>query len=114
MMIEEKKTIEDNFDRMREVIKNTWLPIKEDDAVVGETRLREGAVFRIATALTNEGFLLERKGKWVYPSYAPNGGSYVMKGCSLCGYKPSYNEELWHENPYSNYCPNCGARMMEE
>ncbi len=98
---EQKKTIEDNFDRMREVIKNTWLPIKEDDAVVGETRLREGAVFRIATALINEGFRLERKGIWKTDNYGMD-----RSVCSECG--------ATFEGDGGNYCCMCGAKMTDE
>lgn len=48
-----------------------------------------------------------RHGKWHYPPYAPFGGSYEMKRCSICGYKPDFDAD----NPYSNFCPNCGAKM---
>lgn len=62
-MTEEKKLVEYNFDRMREVIQNTWLPIKNDAGdITGETRLGTGDIFRLATALINEGFRLEHKG----------------------------------------------------
>lgn len=48
-----------------------------------------------------------RHGEWHYPPYAPFGGSYEMKRCSICGYKPDFDAD----NPYSNFCPNCGAKM---
>ena len=109
-MTDEKKIIEANFDRMREVIKNTWLPINVGDTTVGETTLREGDVFRLATALINEGFRLERTGKWIdIPDYSGNGwqiaGKPVQpKSCSACGdvYSKAYT-----------YCPKCGAKMKE-
>ena len=62
-MTDGQNIIEYNFDRMREVIQNTWLPIMRGDDTVGETRLGAGDVFRIATALINEGFRLEHKGQ---------------------------------------------------
>ena len=49
-------------------------------------------------------------GKWAYPHYAPHGGSYVMRHCTLCEYSPPYVEDIIYE-PYSYYCPNCGAKM---
>lgn len=102
MTTEEKKIIEDNFDRMREVIQNTWLPIKNDAGeVVGETRLGTGDVFRLATALINESFRLERKGEWLTDRYGME-----RSICSLCG--------TVYEGDGGNYCRNCGARMTEE
>lgn len=50
-----------------------------------------------------------KHGEWVYPSYAPYGGSYMMRHCSLCEYTP-YIEGVIYE-PYSRYCPHCGAKM---
>ena len=108
---EQKKLTEINFDRMREVIQNTWLPIMDGADTVGETRLGTRDVFRLATALINEGFRLERKGEWIdVPDYSRNGwqisGKPVQpKYCSVCGdvYSKAYN-----------YCPKCGARMQED
>ena len=51
-----------------------------------------------------------RHGEWIYPSYAPYGGSYMMRHCSLCDYRPPYVEGIIYE-PYTRYCPNCGADM---
>ena len=111
MTIDEKKAIEDNFDRMREIISNTWLPTKNEYGdVVGETRLGTDDIFRLATALINEGFRLERTGKWIeIPDYSGNGwqiaGKPVQpKSCSACGdvYSKAYT-----------YCPKCGAKMKE-
>ena len=102
MMIDEKKIIEADFDRMREVIKNTWLPINVGDTTVGETCLREGDVFRLATALINEGFRLERKGTWKTDVY----GYWERSVCSECG--------ATFEGDGGNYCCRCGARMIED
>ena len=49
-----------------------------------------------------------KHGEWKYPHCFPNGGSYIMKGCTVCGYTPRYGGD---ENPYTNFCPNCGAKM---
>ena len=65
MTTEEKKIIEKNFDRMREVIQETKLFINVGDTTVGETYLREGDVFRIATALINASFRLEHTGEGI-------------------------------------------------
>lgn len=99
-MIEEKKIVEYNFDCMREVISNTKLPINIGDTTVGETTLREGDVFRLATALINEGFRLERKGEWLTDKYGME-----RSICSLCG--------AVYEGDGGNYCRKCGARMEE-
>ena len=71
----------------------------------GETTMEcvERAIQEIPTADVVE----VRHGKWHYPPYAPFGGSYEMKRCSICGYKPDFDAD----NPYSNFCPNCGAKM---
>ena len=100
-MTEKKKIIENNFDRMREVISNTRLPINVGDTTVGETTLREGDVFRLATALINEGFRLERKGEWITGKY-----SFDRSVCSVCG--------ATFDGDGGNYCSNCGARMVED
>ena len=100
-MTDEKKIIEDNFDRMREVISNTRLPINIGDTTVGETTLRDGDVFRLATALINEGFRLERKGEWLTDKYGME-----RSICSICG--------AVFEGDGGNYCRKCGARMTED
>ena len=100
-MIDEKKIIEDNFDRMREAIQNTWLPIMNGADTVGETHLGTGDVFRLATALINEGFRLERKGEWLTDKYGME-----RSICSICG--------AVYEGGGGNYCSNCGARMTED
>lgn len=100
-MTDEKKIIEADFDRMREVISDTRLPINIGDTTVGETTLREGDVFRIATALINEGFRLERKGEWLTDKYGME-----RSICSICG--------AVFEGDGGNYCRNCGARMTDE
>ena len=100
-MTDEKKIIEDNFDRMREVISNTRLPINIGDTTVGETTLRDGDVFRLATALINEGFRLERKGEWLTDKYGME-----RSICSVCG--------AVFEGDGGNYCRKCGARMTED
>ena len=101
MTIEEKKIIENNFDRMREVLSSTKLFIKVGDTTIGETVLREGDVFRLATALINEGFRLERKGEWLTGKY-----SFDRSVCSICGAN--------FEGDGGNFCCICGARMTEE
>lgn len=61
----------------------------------------------VAKLLYSEGYRKQSDGEWHYPPYAPFGGSYEMKRCSVCGYKPDIDSE----NPYTKFCPNCGARM---
>ena len=107
-MTEDKKTIENNFDHMREVIRDTKLFITIGDTTVGETYLRDRDVFRIATALINAGFRLERKGKWIERVEKPEwleDDVEVYYECSCCSIK-NFGE--------SPYCPSCGAKMMEE
>lgn len=61
-MIDEKKIIEDNFDRMMEIISNTWLPTKNEYGdVVGETRLGTGDIFRLATALNCQEYIFGKQ-----------------------------------------------------
>lgn len=59
----------------------------------------------VATMQTIE----ERKtGKWInaYPDIEPN--PMLMYGiCSVCGFEQSISDKL-------KYCPNCGARMVQE
>ena len=97
MTVEEKKIIENNFDRMREVISNTKLFINVGDTTIGETVLREGDIFRLATALINAGFRLESTGEWLQTE------NYYAYKCSRCG-------EITCR-PIDNYCSNCGAKM---
>ena len=107
-MTDEKKIIEDNFDRMREVISNTRLPINVGDTTVGETTLREGDVLRLATALINDGFHLERKGEWIERIEKPEwleDGVEVYYECSCCGI---------FNFGQSHYCPGCGAKMRSD
>lgn len=57
--------------------------------------------------------LIEQKtGKWIDKWYCSNmsGYEYAMK-CSECG-KPTYRISFAEQMP--NYCPNCGARMVQE
>lgn len=60
-----------------------------------------------AEKLYAKGYRKQREGEWHYPPYAPFGGIYEMKRCSVCGYKPDIDSE----NPYTKFCPNCGAKM---
>lgn len=99
-MTEEKKIVEYNFDRMREVISNTWLPIMNGADIIGETRLGTRDVFRLATALINEGFRLECKGEWLTDKYGME-----RSICSICG--------AIYEGDGGNYCRKCGAKMLE-
>lgn len=61
----------------------------------------------IANILYNAGYRKQSEGEWKYPPYAPSGGSYEMRRCSVCGYKPDFDSD----NPYTKFCPNCGAKM---
>lgn len=102
---EQKKLTEINFDRMREVIQNTRLPINVGDTTVGETALRDGDIFRLATALINEGFRLERKGEWIERVEKLNwcdDDVEVYYECSCCGI---------NNFDTTPYCPVCGAKM---
>jgi hypothetical protein len=60
-----------------------------------------------AERLYNAGYRKQIEGEWYYPPYAPFGGNYEMKRCSVCGYKPDFVSD----NPYTKFCPNCGAKM---
>ena len=60
-----------------------------------------------AEFLYTAGYRKQSEGEWKHPPYAPFGGSYEMKRCSVCGYKPDFDSD----NPYTKFCPNCGAKM---
>jgi hypothetical protein len=99
-MTDDKKIVEYDFDRMRDVISKTWLPIKNANGdVTGETRLGTGDVFRIAAALINDGFCLARSGKWLTDKYGL--GASI---CSIC--------DATFEGDGGSYCSNCGAKMI--
>lgn len=44
---------------------------------------------------------LPKRGKWIIK------GQYIL--CSVCGEESAYN--WWGASKFSNYCPNCGAKM---
>ena len=44
-----------------------------------------------------------RKGEWV-------NDEHDMPRCSCCGYMPEYDRHI-DDYYYSDWCPNCGARM---
>ena len=53
----------------------------------------------------------ERRGRWVW-SYE----DIMLQGhyeCSCCGWR-NYATQLYTERDDFNYCPNCGARMVNE
>lgn len=101
---EQKKLAEVDFDRMREVIQSTWLPIMRGADTVGETRLSTGDVFRIATALINAGFHLERKATWEHCLSTP-GGIHDRYKCTSCGFTTGWT---------TDFCGGCGAKMLED
>ena len=103
---EKKKIIENSFDHMRETLKGVWLPINVGDTTVGETTLRDRDIFRIATALTNEGFFLERSSCWANDEY----DDYAVV-CNACYGKALTNPEEPDKIMYTAYCPHCGAKM---
>lgn len=51
-----------------------------------------------------------RKGHWIEYSWNDNGLARRGLECDKCHKKYKYGGEIWN-NP--NYCPNCGARMIE-
>ncbi len=44
-------------------------------------------------------------GKWIDIQYFKNDDTYYRPKCPFCSIEPK---------EYSNFCPNCGARMAEE
>ena len=64
----------------------------------------------LAECLYQAGYRKQSEGEWKHPPYAPFGGIYEMKRCSVCGYKPDSDSN----NPYTKFCPNCGAKMKGE
>lgn len=47
-----------------------------------------------------------QQGKWI-----TNMGSYSTPKCSICGWDEPYSEDS--SLGVLNYCPNCGAEMLE-
>ena len=52
------------------------------------------------------------------PSVTQKSGKWIndkndLPICSRCGYIPPYNHAI-DDYEYSNYCPNCGAKMESE
>lgn len=51
----------------------------------------------------------EKHGKWELLDECSNDGVY----CSVC-HKKVYRKEYANQEIKSKYCPNCGAKMMDE
>lgn len=51
-----------------------------------------------------------RKGKWERHYSRPNVYADLFWHCSECGYKNDEN----YAPVYHHFCPNCGAKMMED
>ena len=81
--------------------------IEEMSVLIYTGRCLQKSYVEIAEVLYNAGYRKQSEGEWKHPPYAPFGGSYEMKRCSVCGYKPDFDSE----NPYTKFCPNCGAKM---
>ena len=67
----------------------------------------------IAEYLISNGVTVQESGHWVSLTDCSNAGIY----CSVCN-KKVYNEDYaWCNRKYklrSNYCPNCGAKMIPQ
>ena len=49
-----------------------------------------------------------RHGKWIRKDCK----GYYKYVCSCCG--GNISKDIWGQDTYANYCPNCGAEMDEE
>ena len=61
---------------------------------------------RMVGAIENLPSVTQKSGKWI-------NDKNDMPICSQCGYIPQYDRAI-DDYEYSNYCPNCGARMESE
>ena len=53
-----------------------------------------------------DGLQTRNKGRWINKSHKSGSGvDFLCFDCSVC--------EKWHSLP-SNYCPHCGAKMVQE
>lgn len=95
-MTEDKQIIENSFDHMVGILRNT--PNVKD----------YGEAMKLATVLINEGYLLERQSAWEYDEYT----SCMV--CNACYEKALANPEAPDEIMLTNYCPHCGAKMKKE
>ena len=102
---ERKKIIEISFDHLIAVLRNIHLPVEVENPAAGETHLSEGDIFRIATKLISEGFLLKRVSSWEYDD--------LVEGvvCNSCLGRALVNPNAPDEITLSDYCPHCGAAM---
>lgn len=74
--------------RLTELVLNTLLITEPEKGYVHIAN-------RVADRLLADGLVVQKQGKWNM-----KGTAY---GCSVCG------NGAFH--PWSNYCPNCGAKM---
>lgn len=66
----------------------------------------EGDDRKIVYAVIQKQPSAQRKGKWVndIAYYDEDGCPCIVTRCNMCG----------EVSPISNFCPNCGARMVRE
>ena len=57
--------------------------------------------YKVLTSVTPK----QKSGKWI------NDENHIPI-CNKCGYIPQYNRAI-DDYEYSNFCPNCGAKMVE-
>ena len=82
----------------------------------GDAISREAVIKLFNGNIGSEAALILHKVKQL-PSVTQKPGKWIndkddMPTCSECGYIPQYNRAI-DDYEYSNYCPSCGAKMVE-
>lgn len=93
---ENKKIIENSFDHLVGALRFT--PYIKN----------YGEAMKLATTLTDKGYLLERHSSWEYDEYS----DHIV--CNACYNKALTNPDAPDEIMLTDYCPYCGAKMNSD
>ena len=116
--------VEFDEDKLREIVKEQVARIEitaEQEST--DAISRETLITKLTELIKTKRSTIEIKAKLIpmiqnMPSVTPKSGKWIndkddMPTCSKCGYIPPYSAVI-DDYEYSNYCPNCGAKMESE